>query len=244
MPMSNVNSGHLQDITGDTDLIYSDKATALTIVKAGGVPLYLPSLITLSIDDLTTYLNLADGILLTGAVTNMNPLHYDESPLKLETTTRIDDDRDHVDIELVRLAYKKRLPILGICKGMQTVNVALGGTLYQDIASQHLGSISHDMSKSSRSDFTHKVAIEKASILGSIFHTDTTRTNGGHQQGVKELGKNLKAVAAAEDGIIEAFEGTEEYPFLLGVQFHPELRTFDQPFFEIFQRFVTSAQNS
>lgn len=232
---SNANSPDLSNITGDTEIIYSDKATSDAVVKAGGLPFYIPSISNIGKTELESYLANAVGVLLTGADTNTNPLYYGESPTHLKG--RIDDERDQIDIELTKMAYQRKLPILGICKGMQIINVALGGTLYQNITSQCPSCFDHDIKKTNRSNFTHKAKLANGSILKRIFNKDVVYINGGHQQGVKDLSKKLKAVAVAEDRIIEAYEGIS-YPFLLGVQFHAELRLFDPPFSEIFKVFI------
>ncbi|HTE22252.1 MAG TPA: gamma-glutamyl-gamma-aminobutyrate hydrolase family protein [Candidatus Limnocylindria bacterium] len=237
--MSNVTSPSLEEIVGDVEILYSDRAAATAIIKAGGLPIYMPSLIDLSEDDLSRYINIADGVLIAGEDVGTNPAYYGEDVL--DKAARLDDERDQTDIRLVKLAYQKKIPMLGLCKGMQIINVALGGTLYQDIASQYPGAINHD-AKNSRTKFTHRATLKEESVLKSIFGGDKLRVNGGHRQGVKELSKQLTAVATASDGIVEAFEGSN-YPFLLGVQFHPEIRLFDPQFMEIFNRFVSFAKS-
>ena len=232
---SNANSPDLSNITGDTEILYSDKATADVVVKAGGLPFYVPSISSMEKTELQTYLDIADGVLLTGADTNTNPVYYGEATTHLKG--RIDDERDRADIELVNIAYKRNLPILAICKGMQIANVALGGTLYQNIISQCPNCFDHDIKKTNRSNFTHKAKLANGSILKKIFNKNMIYINGGHQQAVKDLSKKLKAVAIADDGIVEAYEGVND-PFLMGIQFHAELRLFDPPFFEIFKIFI------
>jgi putative glutamine amidotransferase len=236
---SNVNSSALEPITGDTDIIYSDRASALTVIQAGGIPIYLPSVAALGENDIAAYLELADGLLITGADTNTNPIYYGEMATQLKG--RIDDERDRVDIMLIQQAYEKKMPIIGICKGMQLINVALGGSLYQNIAVQRPDCLDHNIRKTHRSNLSHRVQVEKESIFYDIFKGEECSLNGGHEQGVKSLSEKLTAVATASDGIVEAFEGAE-HPFLLGLQFHPELRQFDAPFRGIFERFIVAAK--
>jgi putative glutamine amidotransferase len=230
----------LSPITGDTEIVYSDKATAVAIVKAGGLPMYLPAISAVSDSDLQLYLDAADAILVTGADTNMNPIYYGETPLRQKKETRIDDERDRIDLQLVRKAYEKTMPMIGICKGMQVINVALGGTLYQDVTMQHESSFSHDISKTNRANLTHLATMAEDSSLQDIFGMGEVHLNGGHQQAVKVLSDKLKPGAIAEDGIVEIYEG-KDYPFLVGTQFHPELRSFDTMFFKLFERFIAAA---
>jgi putative glutamine amidotransferase len=237
---SNVNASELAPITADTEIMYSDRATAEAVLKAGGLPLYMPSIASLSEEDIAAYLDMANGVLVTGAISNMNPIYYDEAPLRLKTQTRIDDQRDRVDIALVKMAYKKKLPMIGICKGMQVINVALGGTLYQDLITQHSSEINHNVPKTHRDNFTHIAHMSEDSPLQEVFGKGSVHVNGGHQQGVKKLAPMLKTAAVAEDDVVEIFEG-KDYPFLVGMQFHPELRLYDKPFLSIFEHFITAA---
>lgn len=236
---SNVNSSDLSGITGDTEIIYSDKATASAVIKAGGLPFYVPSVDGIEDSELENYLDKVDGVLLTGADTNTNPLYYGETPTDLKG--RIDDDRDKLDIRLVKFAYKKKLPILAICKGMQITNVALGGTLYQNISSQCSNCFDHDIRKTNRSNFTHKAKLNDASVLKQIFRRGVVNLNGGHQQAIKKLSTELKATAIADDGIIEAYESKGK-AFLMGIQFHAELRLFDAEYFNIFKVFIENCK--
>lgn len=233
--MSTVQSPALKDITGDTDILYTDRATAAAIVRAGGIPLYLPS-IELVDSSLDRYLEMADGLLLTGSDSDVNPALYDEKPDY--TMGRIDDERDRLDITLIQKAYRQRKPILGICKGMQEIAVALGGSLYQNITEQGSGTVEHNPSNR-RTDFTHPATLAPGSVLYKLFAAEEFSVNGGHRQAVKKLPETLKPVAIAADGVVEAFEGVD-YPFLLGIQFHAEL--IDKPeFFRIFTAFIEAS---
>jgi gamma-glutamyl-gamma-aminobutyrate hydrolase PuuD len=231
--MSNADDSSLANITGDTMIIYSDQASAQAIIAAGGIPFYVPAMKRMDDVTLTAYLNICDGLLITGADTCVNPSYYGE---KLETDGRIDSDRDQLDMALIKLAHSRQLPILGICKGMQIINVAFGGTLFQDVDRKHSGIVKHDTHNPDRSSPTHIAKLPSNSVLRDIFKTENIELNGGHRQAVKKLGGNLQASALADDDVVEALQGSDD-TFLLGIQFHAELN--DKPAHtEIFARFV------
>lgn len=233
--LSNANDENLASIVGDTKIVYSDQATAVAVIDAGGTPLYMPSGA-----DPGLYIELADGVLLTGADTNTNPVYYGEASEGFDG--RIDDCRDQLDIALVKLAYEKRLPLLGICKGMQVMNVALGGTLFQDVTVQKPSQVSHN-NAGRRFEATHSARIAKHTLLSELFEAKNILLKGGHQQAVKNLGPGLVPAAIADDGIVEAYE-SKEHPFLLGIQFHAELRLDEKPFNNIFGALITAATKS
>ena len=127
----------------------------------------------------------------------------------------VDRDRDVFEIELAKLAMENGIPILGICRGAQVLNVALGGTLFQDIRSQIPGALKHT------DDETHVINILEGSLLRSIIGREEVIANSSHHQAVKALGEGLSISARSEDGVIEAIEH-EFHPFALGLQPHPE----------------------
>lgn len=234
---SNASSALLENITGDTDIIYSDQATAAAIIAAGGLPIYMPTLAAVNKKHIDDYLNDAEGVVITGEDANVDPRYYDELQIQ---SGRLDSGRDRVDIEIVKAAYVKQIPILAICKGMQVVNVALGGSLYQNVMAQHANALDHDIS-GSRASTTHEAILGESHVLSEVFGGRTRfPLNGGHQQGVRNLAQALRPVGAASDGIVEIYEGVE-HPFLLGVQFHPELCLDDQRYFGIFEGFIRAA---
>ena len=235
MTLSNADDDSFGRKIGDTQIVYSDKATAAAIIQAGGVPLYAPTLNAAAIED---YLAVADGVLITGANSNVNPALYGEQ--RIPSNDRMDDARDQADVRLIRLTLDRQLPLLGICKGMQIINVALGGSLYQEVSSQHPSHVTHNQ-RGKRTEVTHSATLAGGSLLHKLAGADRISLKGGHQQAVKRLAPTLLASAIADDGIIEAYEATPEYPFMLGIQFHAELRL-DEPFCKkIFKTFVTSA---
>ena len=187
-----------------------------SILKAGGTPFIIPCYD--DTDALISSLEKLDGILLTGGA-DINPLFLGEEPVK--ELHGINPRRDRQELLLTRLAADRQIPILGICRGIQTMNAAFGGPLYQDIHSQMAGvRIKHDQDLD-RSYASHTVSIDKNTLLQSIFKTDTIAVNSFHHQAVKEAAPGFRVCAYAPDGVIEAIESTE-YKSMLGVQWHPE----------------------
>lgn len=201
---------------------YQDGACTLlegyftSILKAGGVPFIIPPF-----DDTNSLINTLeslDGVLLTGGA-DINPLFLGEEPIK--ELHSINPRRDRQELLLARLAADRQIPILGICRGMQLMNAAFGGSLYQDIHSQMEGTrIKHDQDLG-RGYASHTVEIEKDSLLYQLFGTETLAVNSFHHQAVKEVAPGFRATARATDGVIEAMESAEYKP-MTGVQWHPE----------------------
>ena len=195
--------------TADIDLtlrrVYCDQ-----IVRAGGVPMVLPP-----VDDAEVLINMLegiDGLVLTGGA-DYNPLWYGEQPEKELHT--INSTRDLPELLLTRLAFNRQIPILGICRGVQTMAIALGGNLVQDLKT----TLKHGQD-APRSEATHSVTITEGSTLYGLYGQETF-VNSFHHQAVKDCGSHLHVVATAPDGVIEAVESTEQKA-LMGVQWHPE----------------------
>lgn len=166
-----------------------------------------------------------DGLLLIGGNFDIPPELYGESPIpELGYVKR---ERSEFEARLIELALAKDLPTLGICGGMQTVNVVLGGTLFQDIEAQRPGSRQHQQ-QTRKDRVSHRVAVEPGTLLyRAVAGRRTGRrisvgVNSTHHQAIKDLGRGLRASARAADGIVEGLESTE-HTFVVGVQWHPEL---------------------
>ncbi len=186
-----------------------------SVLKAGGIPFIIPPFY--ETDRLGELLDSLDGIIFSGGG-DPNPLLFGEEPIK--ELHGITPERDMQELLLVRLAYDRQLPMLGICKGIQMINAALGGTLYQDIHSQMEGTrIKHGQDQDRRYP-SHTVQIEEGSILNKLFG-NTLPVNSFHHQACKEPAPCLKVTAIAPDGVIEAVESCE-HKSILGVQWHPE----------------------
>ena len=187
-----------------------------SILKAGGTPFIIPCYD--NTDALINTLEKLDGILLTGGA-DINPLFLGEEPVK--ELHGINPRRDRQELLLTRLAADRQIPILGICRGIQTMNAAFGGPLYQDIHSQMEGTRIKHSQELDRSYASHTVTIEKDTLLHNLFKADTIAVNSFHHQAVKEAAPGFRICARAADGVIEAMESTE-YKSMLGVQWHPE----------------------
>ncbi len=179
------------------------------------MPIMLP--LTQDKEILAKYFDLCDGILLTGGH-DVSPSIYNEivKP-KCGKACLI---RDNMESFLLSKAIEEDKPLLGICRGLQLMNAALGGTLYQDLLSEFSKEINHTM-KAPYNRLVHNVSVIANTPLADIFVSDTLEVNSYHHQGIKDLSPQLKAMAIAEDGLIEA----AYYPnkkFILGVQWHPE----------------------
>jgi putative glutamine amidotransferase len=214
--------GILARLDSDTDdyVLGYEKAYVSTddievIRLAGGIPIILPVVNDYMI--IQSYINLIDGLLVPGGG-DINPLLFNEEPIKQQGF--VIKEIDEFDIKAIKFAFKKRIPILGICRGMQIMNVAFGGTIYQDLSQIKDSYINHF--QKARKDFeNHTVLIEPNTKLYSIFCGNII-TNSFHHQAVRQVAPNFKVCGISKDGVIEAIEATDN-SFMLGVQWHPEM---------------------
>ena len=184
-------------------------------LKAGGIPFIIPPFY--ETDRLGELLDRLDGIIFSGGG-DINPLLLGEEPVK--ELHSITPERDQQELLLARLAYDRQIPMLGICKGIQIINAAFGGTLYQDIHTQMEGvRIKHSQDQDRRYP-SHQVSITKGSILEKLFGTELA-VNSFHHQACKEPAPGLKVTAMSSDGVIEAIE-SNEFKSIMGFQWHPE----------------------
>lgn len=159
-----------------------------------------------------------DGVLFAGGE-DVDPDFYGE-PKKYETV-HVNRARDEFEFKLLDRALERRVPILGICRGTQMINVKFEGTLYQDLANDLNPELQHRQ-PGNRGDATHGVTLtDPDSRLAGAFQ-GSCRVNSLHHQAIKRLGRGLKVAAHSEDGLVEAIEAADDYPFLLAVQWHPE----------------------
>lgn len=207
------------------------------IQEAGGIPVLIP--FSDNIENVRAYTEKIQGIVFTGGE-DISPLFYNEEPRK--EVECIIEDRDRFELELFKEVYKKNIPILGICRGLQLINVGLGGNLYQDINSQIPNSYGHAPKHTLRSNFYHSVKIEKNTKLFDIFKTEDLKVNSFHHQSVKKLGNDLKITAFSNDGVVEAIESIDER-YLVAVQWHPEnLLKKHIEFLKLFESLINNAK--
>ncbi len=206
--------GLTHSIELDEVRLYANLSYPNAIIAAGGTPLLLPATTDESI--LRQYVQTVDGLLLSGG-DDIDPQYYGET--QLWQCGEISALRDCYELTLTRLAIEMGKPILGICRGIQLLNVALGGTLYQDLQSQQPDSLCHGQKQKSCYP-SHTVAIVSGSRLHGLFGDDLA-VNSHHHQAVKALGDGLVITATAADGVIEAVE-RPGLSYCVAVQWHPE----------------------
>jgi putative glutamine amidotransferase len=193
------------------------------IEAAGAIPLILPT--SSSRTTLRRLLGSLDGLVVSGGNFDIHPSYFCEKPIR--QLGAIKAQRTEFELELTTGALKRDMPILGICGGAQAINVALGGSLYQDIASQLPQAGEHQQS-AKKLIGGHRVRVQNGTRLHAIVQRQNLEVNTTHHQAIKELGRNLAINAIADDGIIEGIESTK-HRFVLGLQWHPEALAPRQP---------------
>ena len=210
------------------------------IRRAGGVPVLLP--LDIKSEDIGEYTARVDGILFSGGA-DLSTHLFNEDPIwELNSVSSV---RDATELALMEAARHLKLPVLGICRGCQTVNVALGGTLIQDIARQIPNSIGHYPKDTPSCEPYHNVTIlDGESRIAAIIKQPGIRTNSFHHQAVKQLAPGLRVTAQTSDGIVEAYESADPSWFVHCVQFHPEAMSEKHPEFRgFFTDFVMACRN-
>lgn len=208
------------------------------VEAGGGIPMHI-GLIPKA-EYISQAVAVLDGILLPGSNTDVDPQFYGEEPHHRLGT--VIPEKDETDRLVLKAAEEYGLPVLGICYGMQALNVYRGGSLIQDIESQSPGSIKHEQG-SPQDRSSHSIKVDPESRLAKLptirGAQGRVRVNSSHHQALNELGSGLKATAWSPDGIIEAVEDRDPERFVLGVQWHPELTAVKDPFSgEIFEMFI------
>ena len=218
------------------------------IRETGGLPILIPLTLTQAdVDELQSRL---DGVLIPGGG-DIDPAAYQAVPHP--ETKYVDPDRDRLELNMIRQAVEKRRPLFGICRGLQAFNVALGGTLYQDLPSEHPSAITHayPWREFPPDRIAHSVKIEEESLLArciveglalSVAEGPMVEVNSSHHQAVKALAPGLEITARAPDGVVEALE-LPTHPFALAVQWHPEHLLKQPEMRQLFERFIAAAQS-
>jgi putative glutamine amidotransferase len=205
-------------LESETDRFYLGRDYSEAIEGLGAIPIHI-SLIP-NKDYIADIVSDLDGILLPGSDTDVDPLRYgEESHPKLG---RVIFEKEQTDLLVIEEAEKRNLPIMGICFGMQILNVYRGGTLIQDIESQVENCIKHQQGQPLARN-SHSIEVIENSTLSRLITLAGVQVNSHHHQAVREVGDNLKATARAKDGVIECIEDIRDNKFIIGVQWHPEL---------------------
>ena len=216
---------------------YVNNDYILSVIRNGGIPFIIP--FNENEEVIKAQMEMIDGLLLSGGQ-DVAPKNYGEEP-----TPKLGDifpERDDFEYGLLKSALEAKKPVLGICRGSQIINTYFNGSLYQDLSYIGKDVLKHNQ-VNSPSMVTHSVTIDKSSKLFDIFGEEKIMVNSFHHQAVKKVGEGLVKTAKAPDGIVEAIEKTD-YPFLVAVQWHPEmLHNSVDMMNKLFLRFIKEASN-
>ncbi|WP_338042350.1 gamma-glutamyl-gamma-aminobutyrate hydrolase family protein [Paenibacillus alba] len=195
--------------------VYVHKDYHRSIEASGGLPIVLP---LTSFETYKQLVELCDGILFTGGE-DVDPANYGECPVAELGVTFA--ERDQIELEAIRYTLAADKPILAICRGMQVLNVARGGTLYQDLPSQYAPTLAHVQHGIPRNKDSHEVHLAANSYLERMFGRNRVRVNSLHHQSIRTIGSDLIVTANSPDGVVEGVEDPN-LAFAIGVQWHPE----------------------
>lgn len=197
-------------------IYFIDQTYSHAVESAGGIPVLIPMLHELT--ELESLFMRLDGILFSGG-SDLHPSYYHEEARPF--LHEVDPQLDEMEITLLQRALHEDLPILGICRGMQILNVVLGGSLYQDLGEQYAGSLEHSRRDLPRDTLIHPIYVEAGSQMEKILGTRELQVNSIHHQAIKTLGKGVRVSGRAEDGVPELLE-VSNYRFVMATQCHPE----------------------
>jgi len=217
---------------GERDRAFAYTTYVDALRRAGAVPVVIPP----QPENAREVLEAIDGLVLAGGYDCDTAVYGEDAHSTVEP---MDTRRQDNDLSLARLARERGLPTLGICLGVQVMNVAAGGTLIQDITSQHETEIEHVSDPEDRA--RHDVLVEAGTRLGNILGTRELNVNSSHHQAIRDVGTGLRVTAHAPDGIIEGLEDPK-HPFYVGVQWHPEDMSGEGSAKRIFGAFVDAAK--
>jgi len=221
----------------ETDRFYLARYYSEAVEAAGGLPLHIP--LIPNPDFVRSVMGTIDGLLLPGSDSDVDPLRYGQEPHP--RLGNVHPEKDETDLLALREAEKNGLPLFAICFGLQSLNVSRGGSLIQDIGSQHPNAIKHEQG-APRNRASHAVRILEGSMLSALAEAGSVAVNSHHHQAIQTLGRELVATAWAADGLVEAVEDPRGDRFVMGVQWHPELGwERDKLSQALFDRFVSEA---
>jgi putative glutamine amidotransferase len=216
----------------------NNRAYVHAVESAGGLPVLIPMINDLNI--LTALLSRLDGILLSGGI-DVHPNHYGEEVHPF--TQEVDIELDEFEITLTSWAIQQDIPVLGVCRGMQLINVVLGGTLYQDIDNQYPDSIAHSNRHLPITQLTHHIIVEPGSRMEKILGAGEVWVNSHHHQAIKDPGKGVRITGRAPDGVPELLE-VPGCRFVMAAQSHPEeIYSIEPAFKRLFSAFVQASSS-
>ena len=233
-PLIGITTNQSQNVYGQPTIMLM-QSYVNAIIQAGGVPVLIPSLIME--DGWSALYDRLDGVLFSGG----GDIGLEHFPG--EAHPRIDDvdlGRDSIELNLVNAAATDGKPFLGICRGCQIVNVALGGTLYTHIPDQLPNALDHDYPGNKRTVLVHEVKIEEGTRVAEIYGDPIIKVNSLHHQGLKDISPSLRIAGHSPDGLVEAIE-LPDHSFGIAVQWHPEWLTDQEPTRNLFRKFVEAA---
>jgi putative glutamine amidotransferase len=237
-PLIGITCSVLPHEAGAGDLFAVSEMYVRAVSAAGGLPVILP--LEPTNGALELLFARLDGLLLTGGA-DIDPVLFGGKAHP--RVYGVDPRRDEQEITLVRLAAERSKPFLGICRGVQVINVAMGGTLHTDLADHFPGALKHDYFPDIPRDYlAHGVSLSASSRLARVFGSTMLAVNSLHHQGIERTAPGLEVVGHAPDGLVEAVEVTD-HPFGVGVQWHPEWMQAYQEQRCLFQAFVSAAGN-
>lgn len=233
-PLIGVTTRNAKDSDGNPTVTVGHNYVR-AIVEAGGLPFLIPCM--LDEEDFNDIYSRLDGILFTGGGdVSLEYFSGSDHP----RIGDVDEMRDFTEISLLRTAADDGKPMLGICRGAQVMNIALGGTLYTHIIDQLKGAVDHDYPGNLRTTLVHPVNVDESAKAAEIFGEILLHVNSLHHQGLKDIAPRLKAVGYSPDGLPEVVE-MPDHPYAVAVQWHPEWLT-DQPAMQrLFKSFVTAS---
>jgi putative glutamine amidotransferase len=235
-PLIGITTNQYKNVNGHPAVMLM-QSYIRAVMQAGGVPVLIPSMI--AEDGWDALYSRLDGILFSGG----GDIGLEYSPG--EPHPRIDDvdsERDSIELKMLNTAASDGKPFLGICRGCQVVNVALGGTLYTHIPDQLPNALDHSYPGNMRTVLVHEIKIEEGTRIAEILGEPIVKVNSLHHQGLKDLAPVLRVAGHAPDGLVEAVE-LPDHPFGLAVQWHPEWLTDQQSTRNLFRKFVEAAGN-